>query len=244
MKRTLTRYIFSGPDWSGQPCEIRSYGDTPEIAKSHISRSELFTLVSSEEIPYKYADLAHAIAAALPGKWQASPISEEYADCSWQITRDDGLEIWTAGPCYNHKNAFRFAASLPRHEGRYVEAYEPNSYTRIATPSIKCGEAKSAEQMAKDITRRLLEDAERVTNIVRERIAAMISEADKREASLVAMCKALNRPVPAMNERYPEYRYKQSLPDGSFEVHSGGGVSFTFYSMDIEKAVKLAKAQS
>lgn len=241
MKTTFTKYTFTGIGWDGQEREVCSYGATPEAAKNHINNADKYRLVSSEEIPYKHAVLAHAIAAALPGTWEASPNSNEYADCGWTFKRSDGVSIWMSGPCYNHKKAFRFAADLPRHNGSYVEAYRPNTYNKMPTPSINCGEGKSAEQMAKDIARRMLADVEEITQIVRDRIASMINAEDAREASLVAFTKALGKPTPAKSELYPEYRYKVSVAHGQAEISTGGSVSFTLYGVPQAQAEKLAQ---
>jgi len=239
-KTTFTKYTFSGTGWNGEESEVSSYGTTAEIAKNYISRAENYRLVSQEEIPYKYAERAHSIAGALPGEWEAKPNSYEHAECGWTLTRNDGVAIWMAGPSYNHKSAFHFAADLPRYNGSYVEAYKPGTYDKMSTPSINCGEVKTPEQMAKDITRRMLADVEVITQVIKDRIAAMVAAADERENTLAAFCEAMGKPTPSKETRYPEYRYKQSVPHGQAEIGTGGSVSFTLYGVPQEQALKLA----
>lgn len=239
-KLTFTKYTFVGKGWNDTESEVCSYGRTPEEAKSHIGRPENYRLVAQEEVPYTHAERAHAIAAALPGEWEATPTSYEHANCAWTLRRADGVAIWFSGPCYNHKAAFQFSADLPRHNGSYVEAYRPGTYDKMPTPRINCGESKTPEQMAKDIARRMLADTEEITQVVRARIASMIAAADAREATLAAVCEAMGKPTPSKDTRYPEYRYKQSVPHGGAEISTGGTVSFTLYGVPKEQALKLA----
>lgn len=218
--------------------EFASYAETPEKAKAQFTRNgEGYEYTRSEELPYNHTDIALAIADALSGEWEASPQSNEYAQCGWELRRDDGLTIYLSGPSYDHKTQFRFGLSAPRHNGHYVEAYDGNE--RLNHPVIGCGIAKTPEQMARDIERRLLPDAERVNGLVLARIASMIASENAQSASWKAVHKALGK----LAADDPARRnFNGYFDGGSFEVHSGGSVTFKLYSLDADKATKLATA--
>lgn len=218
--------------------EIASYAPTPAEALKQFSREgEGYSYTRSEELPYEFTDRALAIAEALPGEWEASPQSDEHAQCNWELRRSDGLTLYLSGPSYDHRLQFRFGLSAPRHNGSYVMPYNENN-DRVANPVIGCGKDKTPAQMAKDIERRLLADAERVNGYVLASIERSQSSEAAQMESWTAVHVALGKPAPD-TKRGTSNGYFEG---GSFEVHGGGSVTFKLYSVEADKAVRLASA--
>lgn len=235
------KHFFSGLDYKGEQTEICSCGETVEKAlKSCSGGADQWSYVRTEEIPYKWGVLANDVAACLPGQWEAKPISEEYADCNFSLIRDDGLTLFMAGPGYSHKDAFQFSLSAPRKDGRYVEVYD-DKHNRIPCPSINVGGGKSAEQMAKDVGRRLLPDAERVAALVAAKIDAENDFTAKRVATLKALCAALGVEVPS-DYHSKETRFSGYADSLDFEVNSGDSVTIKLRSVPLAVALKAVKA--
>lgn len=115
-----------------------------------------------------------AIAAALPGQWTAEP--QESCANEWRgyLTRADGLRLFAVANDYSNRGKVKFSHNRPRYPmgtsgGTYVTLYGENG-GQVSTPSIRCTLTKTPEQMAADIARRLIADAERVDKLAREQI--------------------------------------------------------------------------
>ena len=115
--------------------------------------------------------LAAAIAAALPGKWTAKPISEESTWSNFYLTRADGLQLFLAGSTggWAAKGRVLIQHSRPRKNGQHVDLWE--NHAQIDSPEITAAETKSAEKIAADIVSRLLPEAERVNALALASIA-------------------------------------------------------------------------
>lgn len=229
----IQKFYFS--DDSGN--QVASFGSSESEALSRCSNPEKWQFVSLEAIQYDHAPTAVALAELLPGQWEAIPQSDEYAACNWNLRRADGLTLFLAGPCYDHKTAYKVGLSTPRHKGSYVEAYDGNQ--RVANPSIGIGAEKAIDKKAADIVRRLLAEAERVNALVVARIAEMEANEDAQQSSYKAICQAFGiKP----NDPRGSDRPAGSFDGGGFEVQYGGKISFSLYSVAPEKALQLAQA--
>lgn len=247
-KHVIIQHVFKNITKPGEESfeitvpALRAHGHSVEYAKKHqVFGAEKWEYVRTNRLPYTHADISEAIAAALGEQWEAVPQSEEYPDCGWRFIRaGDGLTLCSSPPSYSHRNAWRFSVSAPRHKGAYVEAYDGDR-SRMACPGIGCADTKTPEQMAKDITRRLLPDAEKYWNAVVEQIRNMEEGENQQADSIRAVCAAMNKPA-ANDYQTKQPSAGQSFDGGTFEVHHGGNVAFKLYSMEIGKAVKLAAA--
>lgn len=225
----------------GSDQTVVSYGADREKAHQAISSPDRYVYVSSEEIPYTHAAVALAVAAALPGDWLAAPISEEYRDCNWTLQRADGLELFLSAPCYSHRAAWRVSYSTPRHEGSSITAHDLTTRNRISIPSIGIGVAKSPEQMAADISRRLIADAEHCHAAYVATIADMTAAANARVASLRAVSAELG--VHFTTDLHSGQPHFAGHAEGvSYEVHPGGSVTFTLHAVEAGLAVRVAAA--
>lgn len=220
--------------------EIKVAAQTEQEAFERISGGQSdWTISRTEQAEYVGYPKALAVCRALGSNWTPKPMSDEYADCNFYLVRDDGLEISMNRPNYDHKKAYSFWFSRPRYNGEYIEIYREGH--RINPPSINCGESKTPEQMAKDITRRLLPEAETQFAEVNSRIAARIACDNKQLASLKTVCAALGCAVP--NDYYSKKpRFNGHESGISFEVRYDGSVTLSFsIEASAEKIAAIAK---
>lgn len=182
--------------------------------------------------------------ASRPGRRR--PASVEHASCGWYLERADGLRLFLSGPNYEHRDAFKFLLSAPtRKKGRsYVDVYDPQTRNRIPHPSIKVGAGKDPAQMAKDIGRRLLPEAERVHGLV---VATLAKEEDAeagRLKTLEALCAELGMPIPRDHySKEPVFSGRMSGPSErlEFEVDSADAVTLKFYNLSQAMALRIAE---
>lgn len=201
-----------------------------------------------------------AIAAALPGEWSFKPYPHEYHtdETRGSIVRADGLEIYAIANGYGNKGKVKFCHHRPEHERRYLELWEDpaNGGGKIASPSINCTLTKSPEQMAADITRRILAECERIDKIARAKIAERDEADNARMATLRAICKAAGFADVPRDRHSKEALFTvdvrgefdrhagDSLRNGwgDAEIHGGGGsVDFKLHSIPAGKAVALVE---
>ena len=215
------------------------------------------TTATTAEISIPFA----AIAAALPGGWTVKPCPHECIqnEPRGSLVRADGLEIWAHANGYSNRGKVTFRHSRPEHERRYLELWEmpENGGGKIDSPSINCGLTKSGEQMAQDITRRMLAECERVEKIARAKIAERDESDNAQLNTLCAIRKAagFKDPSPeAGHSGQPRFtvdirgdidrRAGDTLRNGwgDAEINGGGGsVDFKLYSIPAHKAVALVE---
>lgn len=235
---TIHKHTFLDLDCEEER-HIASFGPTVEAALRQCSNPGRLQYVSSAEIPYTHSTMAIALAELLPGDWEAIPQSNEYADCNWELKRADGLTLYISHPCYSHKDKWMVGLSTPRHEGRSIDAYDNNQ--RVTCQSIGIGVSKTVKQMASDIVRRLLSEAERVNAIFVATIERMKEAKNAQQSSMEAVCAALGIEVPRPGQSGSE-RLTGWFSGGTFEVFPGGNVSFSLSSVAPEKAAEIAFA--
>lgn len=224
--------------------ELASFGPSIERAKGNIyGDGEAFEFVRTEEEPYKHSETAAAIAAHLGEDWSVEPLSDEYLDCNFYLQRADGLALFLEVPGHwSTKDKWAARACLPRHKGDYIEPRNENG--KIAILEAKISASKTPEQIAKDITRRVLPNAEEVTKACLATIAKYTEAENKREASLKTFCEALGMKysAPGENEKLRDSRYNRIyFPGGHAEISYNGGVELHFERMPVTEAIRLAK---
>ena len=236
MKTTLAAHTFR--KIADHEYTITCYADTPELAAEHIgyNRSE-YEFVSTRSIPYVHAEFIAAIIAALPGKWDAEPISKEYPDCNWHLIREDGLRLFIARPGWRAKGKYTISASHDQHNGQFVTVYANGS--KLDSPSIGVSETKTPQQIAADIARRLIPDATAYFEAYKIQFAKWDEATNAQAKSYRTICKMFGL-TPDESPRHGN-RPRGYFTAGSFYVNAGGSVEFSLYSLEPDKAAKLAK---
>lgn len=228
-------------DGQTKPSEIASCAETPEKALAHCSGGdEQWAYVRTEELPYVHAERAHAIADALPGDWEAKPQSEEHPESGWYLQRADGLRLFLSPPGCHNRTAFGVSLSgRSRKNGpQYVEVYDDKGQ-RVCHPSINVGATKEPAQMAKDIDRRLLADAERVHKLIEEKLAGEGEYERLKLEALREFCAAVKIEMPtdyhSHAPRFTDYAGKME-----FMVNTGDSIDLKFRSLRRADAIALA----
>lgn len=113
---------------------------------------------------YTHQKFAQEVAAQLSGTWTAQAAYADQIDSPFVLTRPDGMKLFLCPyTAYNRPGMGLVSMLTPRDgKGRYVSACHPDTFGRVVEPFIKFALTKLPEQVAKDITRRLLPDCEKV----------------------------------------------------------------------------------
>ncbi len=233
--QTIKKHTFKRVD---AEATAHAYGeDLADAKRRNFTHGDGWEYTGTEEVPYLLAGAAHAIAEALPGNWTVGPQSEEHPNCGWDLIREDGLTLYMHGPAYGHAESYSFGLHAPRHNGDWVEAYDETTRERLPNPSINCAVTKSKEQLAKDIVRRLLPDAENVHAAIMRRIHLLDRHAKAKDQAIVVLAGAGGVPVPSTNysNERPLYLDGVTLIVGS----DGTSVQIAGY-INFDKAVRIA----
>ncbi len=236
--QTIKKHTFKKIE-DGQEYTAHAYGEN--LAEVYFSKNAFdpgsgYEYVGTEEVAYLYIELAEMIAQALTAKWIAYPQSDEHANCNWNLQRYDGVTLYLTGPRYGGMDKFHFGASLPRDNGSYVEPRDEQG-NKISVPEIGCSVKKSPEQMAKEIERRLLPQAELAHDAVLKQIA-------HNNSNRAAQAVAIDQIADAAEVNRPKVNYSNQRPiyvDGLVMTVSPAGesVQLTGY-VDIDKAIRIA----
>jgi hypothetical protein len=237
-----TCHHFTGSETTS--CEtLRVFAPSPELARKNICRDgEGYTFTHSETLPYNKVEKVSQVAAELGDNWQVVPLSTEYEDTNWYLLRSDGLRLFLAnGPTWSKAGKAEISLSTPRHKGSYIEPRDAEG-KRVSTPKIGVSwDAKTPEQIAKDITRRLLPDCEIVHHATLSQIAKMEQADSDQLASLTALCEALGCPVPRdYHSKYP--RFSGSHEGVDFTVNYSGSITLKMDYLPKVKALKICEA--
>lgn len=221
----ITFYIFRSlkPDFN----DIRVAADSLEQAQSDISHGYEFTgKIVTEK--YIHASLFGSVAAELPGKWTIKPLSKEHTDSSFYLVREDGLTIFGNPNGYGHENKLGLSWSSNR---------ELRDVTHIGSATIYVSIWKTAQQIAKDIVRRLLPECETFHASQNAALAKQNERITQRDSVRKTICELLGKP-----ER-PEKDREETYYGEKFTVTLGysGNVTIAPEHMGIEKAEKLIK---
>jgi hypothetical protein len=180
---TTTEYIFNR-DRDG--CSISIFDRSLESARRQFSGD--YTFVGTANRTFRNAEKSHAVAAELStldrATWLAYPANSG-VDADFVLRSEArGLSIWFHHDTSKY-NGFggKLGASYDRPndgQGRWVTIYSGGE--QVGNPSIGFGASKTNAQIAKDISRRLLPEAETFN----ARVLADIAKLDAYEAATVA----------------------------------------------------------
>lgn len=186
--------------------------------------------------------------AALPGQWAVSMREEDAHRAT--LTRADGFTLYVTAGGYNNVNRLRFGYSRPRDDhasnGGYITLYE--GHNRLSDPDITAADSKTPTQLAGDIARRLLPEAERIHALALAYLAQQTAARNARNATAERIAAALGQPMPDPADRNrdtdPVFRFEasDSYQNGYGDARiSGQSVSFDLRNIPADKAVELCK---
>jgi hypothetical protein len=166
---------------------ITAYGDSATPASDLVSPD--YVLDSCCSAAYTHQRFADEVAAHLSPAWAVRAAHADQIDSPMVLTRPDGMSLFLVPyASYSRKGMGVVSMLSPRDgKGRYVTAYDPTTRERVSEPSIKFALTKSAEQVAKDITRRLLPECETVFPYFTAAVKREDDYAAKAEAAAVAV---------------------------------------------------------
>ncbi len=182
----------------------------------------------TEPAPINLATLAPAIAAALSSlsfrQWTLSElVTYPRSDGECVLTRADGLALYVVAGGYGNAGRITITHRRPRDaKGGYVVLYPKHGTGQISNPEIKVSGAKDGEQIAKDIVRRLLPDAESVQALAVASIAATNAYEDRRLAMLRAVCEAASIPTPGKSKHNSEQTFNVWIPHPTIKNFESG----------------------
>lgn len=181
-----------------------------------------------------------AIAAALPGEWAVKPYRYEHftEETRGYIVREDGLTIYAVANEYGNRGKVAFRHSRPTgKDGRFVELWEPGRIGSIDSPSINCTLTKTGEQMAADIARRLLPEAERIEPLARAKVAEYENAENAQAETLRLLSEATGDKNPHRSSVY----FKGPNGNGSAEIRGGDCVCVEMRSLTRAQALALVE---
>jgi hypothetical protein len=162
---TLTRVFFQHVDGT-EGSFFMPNGADPKQYCHH-------TPTRIESAPFDHAQRAADVAAALPGDWTIKPTDPASPASSFYLVRADGLKLFIRFTETWGSNGKGYA-SYQRPPGARSERlylYDDNR-NEVKDPSIKFALTKTAQQVAADVTRRLLPDAEQVHRLAQVALAS------------------------------------------------------------------------
>ena len=232
--KQLYRYTFhdknTGRNWTIHAPE----GETPD-PHAHIGSLGKYTLVKTEQDEFLHLPLAWHIAGHLDkltgDKWEPEPEGYERPDHTFYVIREkDGLKIWIAPPDWRgNKARQKFRYSRPRSKEGVVCIHGHDS-----DPSITVAADKSPEAMAKDITRRLLPDADALHTIVLEKIAALDASLNAQAAAVSRLAAVAGVPVQGNQALFRLGNYRHTV-----RVNQSGTVEIDARGLTAEQAERL-----
>lgn len=208
--------------------------------------------------------LAEQVAKHLPGNWVVKPTHENNPEDRYPpscpcLSREDGVRLCLE---QDHKGKLNISHFRPFNSGpgpAFVEVYsDVNPGEKVSATAILVSASKSAEQIAKDIIRRLLPDAERVTKLVLEKLSRNKQEEADRLDILHKLAEASGAKVKYFQDydrekgytpRLHEPHYDLSVPPdtgkwskgyGSIEVRSSTCIEIKLSSVKPDTALKIA----
>jgi len=119
-------------------------------------------VIKTESATFNFAKQSQEIAAHLPKKWEIAPAWPDDPKSPFYLTRDDGLQLFLRlSDTFRETNKGSASYCRPKDSrGRYVGIYDDGK--TVLEPNIGFALTKTPQEIAKDITRRLISDAERV----------------------------------------------------------------------------------
>lgn len=224
MKHTFNKYPVTGAD--GYTYTAEAHTEAEALAKC----GDGARITGEPEIvPYTLAPVVAGVVAALGEGWDAEPMSDEHAATGFALFHKDGAQMWIHGPGYGHPKAYRVGLMgwIRDASGKIVNVDTPDA--------INVSTEKSPEQVARDISRRLLPQARDVA----ARLLEARDKADQAAGGKAAIVSELGRVLGVEPRGQERDRFYVSGFD--FEVGYGGGsVGIKAYSVPRSLAVKIA----
>ena len=189
--------------------------------------------------------IAAAIARELPGSWSAAPVYSGENANQYLTRSGDGLKLFFAGSSggWAAKGRLRVSFSRPRDKrGETVALYESAPrYGQISDPEISVAETKSPAEIAKDIARRLLPDAETVFAMAQKVIEERAEYHARKLAALQRVAEVTGNPLEKsrhtgeMRETFSFYHGETRL--GDVQVNSATSIRAT---IDADSSARVA----
>jgi hypothetical protein len=186
------------------------------------------------------------VATYLPGSWNSNLIVATNS-----LIRSDGLTL-TVRDSYSQRGKLHISFSRPVNgSGCSPDIWAPLNAGRIQNPSINVSNTKTAVQVAKDIVRRLLPEAERVFKLANEAINQADTEAARKEALILHLAVVLNtkpdrhyqtNELTGKVTPYDELKEFEACGYGNFVVNSSSSISLKIDSMSAPVALDVARA--
>lgn len=192
------------------------------------------------------------VASLLGGFTLTDPTRDDCVQIGY-LTRDsDGLAIRFFFDAHGNRGKTNIGGSSgDLNNGAYVTAYD-EKYQKVTYPSINVSMTKTAEQVVKDIQKRLLPECNRVHALVLKQIAGETLFEVKRDYATKTLAAACGtKPLtqwrneqkftygidPYVNvEKFKQFGY------GEFTVSSGDSINLKLDSMSLPVAIKVAAA--
>lgn len=176
--------------------------------------------------------------------WTARPVSEDRSEPNFYLTRADGLTLFLADSRggWAAKGRLFIQHSRPRSNGKWVDLWENTNtvngakWGSIAAPEITVADSKTPEQIAADIVRRLLPEAERVDGLAR----AQITRESNAEAARDETAQAIAAAIGAEAETGHDGKPRASFHHRGASVRVNGGDSVRVELSSVTKAQALA----
>lgn len=174
---TLTKVTFRHSDGSEGTFFMREGGNPAD----YIATTS--TVVRTESATFEHAAKAQEVAAHLPGKWSILSAWPDDPRSPFYLHRADGLTLFLhLTDTYQSKGKGHASYQRPQGaKGERLDLYAPNGGSRVEDPSIHFALTKTAEQIAKDITRRLLPEAHEVHALALRAVDASAAYAKREE---------------------------------------------------------------
>lgn len=175
-------------------------------------------------------------------------------DASELIREVDNLKLWVRLGGYGNEGKVSISLYRPfGRDGRSPTLYAKDHSGHIPDPVIRVTDKKVSSQIAKDIVRRLLPDAENVFNLANESIANDNKFLDNKADAIAKLSSAVGAK--------PEKHYQSGELTGKIDPYIGAGIpsfkrhgyghfmvsgkdsiTLELNSMDLETALEVADA--
>ncbi len=185
------------------------------------------------------------VARNLPGKW----VGVLHDD---QLNRlSDKLRLSFSVDSYDHRGQIHiyYDGSGVAYPEWYVTVYDPVTHDKVSYPSINVSMTKTGEQIAKDIVRRLLPDAEKVHGLVVKKLQEEKDFAIGKESAIKVMGHACGTEpdrhyqTHELTGKVKPYGPNQDFKKcgyGEFTVNGPDSVNLQLSSMSLKVAQKIA----
>jgi len=190
----------------------------------------------------KPIDAARAIAAHLEGFTATADDSFVSGQATLQNDEDGREFMVTFTGNYTVKDRIKIYGVLPRHDHRYVAPHKIDG--REPVSEITVARTKTGEQIARDITRRLMPDYIAARADVTEQIRQRQAANDGMRALAEQMCQQLGTTMPKHQPTDTEITLwaGSDLPFYKITVSSADHVRFEHFGCTAEQAARIIRS--